>query len=266
MKNRRQWEWTLSCHTTGNRWGERKRTQSQGINSEKRNPIQLVPGRDNLESHQSIRECEGVNPPLSFARLSGSIPLATSGIFPFEVGYVFISLVWLGLGPEMLLPKPRHQHSLIGSLVDSQPRCIQQRIPEPGISVSAWKVRLISVFGGAYWEGFQENFYKFFNFLLYLKSLFITVYHNPDSFGGLLKRGIDGKFLMLESFIEALHSPAFYIYMPIFEKGVVYYHFEKKIMRYAGNKVSMWMWVSRGVCIFQNKGSASWKKKRRINF
>lgn len=78
------------------RSGGSERIQSQGIKSQKRNPIQLVSGRDNLESHQSIREYGGVDPPLSFARLLGNIPLAAGGIFPLEVGYVFISSMGLG--------------------------------------------------------------------------------------------------------------------------------------------------------------------------
>lgn len=69
-----------------------------------RNPVQLVSGRDNLESHQSIRECEGVSPPLSFARLLGNIPLAASGIFPLALGYVFISSSWLQLGLKCYTP------------------------------------------------------------------------------------------------------------------------------------------------------------------
>lgn len=69
-----------------------------------RNPVQLVSGRENLESHQSIRECEGVNPPLSFARLLGNIPLAASGIFPLALGYVFISSSWLRLGLKCYTP------------------------------------------------------------------------------------------------------------------------------------------------------------------
>lgn len=46
---------------------------------------------------------------------------------------------------------------------------------------------------------------------------------------------------MLESFIEALHFPALYVHIPAFEKGVLYYHFEKKkkVMGYAGDKMSM---------------------------
>lgn len=58
--------------------------------------MQLVSGRDNLESHQSIREYGGVNPPLRFARLLGNIPLAAGGVFPVEVGVCLSA--WCGLG------------------------------------------------------------------------------------------------------------------------------------------------------------------------
>lgn len=146
-KGRRR-EGEVAIPQEGGRSGESEKTQSQGIKPQKRNPRQLVSGRDNLESHQSTREYGGVNPPLSSARLVGSVPLAASGICPFEVGCVFISSSGLGwdwhVAPQTLQPTlPKWKRGGRGALRPQRPTT-----PEPGGSAPAWKVRPISIFGG----------------------------------------------------------------------------------------------------------------------
>lgn len=100
------------------------------------------------------------NPPLSFARILGNVPLAASGIVPIEVGYVFISSVWLGLGLKCCTP-----NSAVGSLVDSE------ALMHSAESSWAWNFRFsvesktYLCYLGEFNPGIFENFYKFFHFI-----------------------------------------------------------------------------------------------------
>lgn len=105
-------------------------------------------------NHTRASGSRDVIPPLSFTRLLGNVLLAAGGIFPLEMEYVFLSLLWLELRLKYCTPNSASSNPLLEAYWIPRAWYFQQRIPKFGISVSALKVRPTSVFWGNFSRGY----------------------------------------------------------------------------------------------------------------